>query len=670
MNCQLLNFEDISKLILATDPIHQALTVCKYIGHKVIVQNKTIYEVKENVIYEPLSGNIDEDILVKVSTYISSSYAFLSKKEQEALFYIIIPKSALAQMSENERNEARSKLKNKINGIFLNSSIKKYIPQIKKNLTKNDMEFDRYKGQIHYKNGYMCLKTLTFKKRTLGQDYITHYINRDYTPSTESQRTEIISHIKKIYVDDGDRNIILNIIGRTFAGLSAKSAKNTFLLGVGSSGKSTCMNFCKLAFECYYKELKEDTFIKNNPKRDKIFNTYRKDKHILMTVINEMIDDNIDSSSFKKFIEGEIETTVLYEDESKDVQHQSGLFFTSNTMPKLDMADSGTKRRVEAYYHKSLFIIDDDKKDLIDEKKCIFLGNKNLKDEIVEKGLLDAWADIIFERCNLLLNNKTEIIYNNNFKIDKQLVEESDNPHKDFIQQELITDESALGHLISKDDMLFAYKEFIKKPNASLLNKTLIDKFRCIAKDLQITLMYDPSGRRCKSKLTDAEATKGCWVNCRFKTDKEKANESTKEEYAFSDITTDLKRQIEELKKLLQEKDVEIAELKSQNRVEFFDTIDIEDGFEVVEDEEEVVEEVVIQEQPEPFCEFGEIYSADEYVDGENDECLRDLLLKIEENSIIPHSEYEIYKEQEKLKKLDTTRDYDSNDLNAFLSAF
>jgi hypothetical protein len=338
----------------------------------------------------------------------------------------------------------------------------------------------------------MCLKTLKFKERTLGENFITHYIKRDYKPSTKIQRKEIMSHIQKIYVDDEDRNIILNIIGRTMAGLSAKSAKNTFLLGVGSSGKSTCMNFCKLAFECYFKELKEDTFIKNNPKRDKIFNTYRKDKHILMTVINEMIDDNIDSSSFKKFIEGEIETTVLYEDESKDVKHQSGLFFTSNTMPKLDMADSGTKRRVEAYYHKSLFIIDDDKKHLIDEKKNIFLGNKNLKDEIVENELLDAWADIIFERSSLLLNGKAEVIYNDNFKNDKNLVEETDNPYKDFIQQELITDESALGHLISKDDMIYAYKEFIKKPNANLLNKTLIDKFRCIAKDLQITLMYDP----------------------------------------------------------------------------------------------------------------------------------------------------------------------------------
>jgi hypothetical protein len=640
MNCQLLNFKDFSKLILSIDPIHQASIVCKYIGHKVIVQNKTIYEVKEHVVYEPLIGNVDEDILVKVSTYLSASYSFLSNEEKENLLYIKISKSALSKMSDEQRNNAKKELKQKINAIFLNASIKKYIPQIKKNLTNNELEFDRYKEQIHYKNGYMCLRTLTFKKRELGKDFITHYINRDYVPSTESQRNQIMNHIKKIYVDDGDRNIILNIIGRTFAGLSAKSAKNTFLLGVGSSGKSTCMNFCKLAFECYYKELKEDTFVKNNPKRDKIFNTYRKDKHILMTVINEMIDDNIDSSSFKKFIEGEIETTVLYEDESKDVKHQSGLFFTSNTMPKLDMADSGTKRRVEAYYHKSLFIIDDDKKNLIDEKKLIFLGNKNLKDEIVNNGLLDAWADIIFERSNLLLNSKIEIIYNDNFKNDKQLVEETDNPYKDFIEQELITNESALGHLISKDDMLFAYKEFIKKPNANLLNKTLIDKFRCIAKDLQITLMYDPSGRRCKSKLCNTESSKGCWINCRFKTDIEKMNETNetiKEEFIFTDENENLKKQIEELKKLLAEKDEELAELKSKNRVEFFDELDIEDGFEEVEDEGDEV---------------------------------RTLLQKIEENSIIPYSLYEIGKEQDRLKKEDTTRDYDQNELNTFLSSF
>ena len=110
MNCQLLNFKDFSKLILSIDPIHQASVVCKYIGHKVIVQNKTIYEVKENVVYEPLIGNVDEDILVKVSTYISASYSFLSNEEKENSLYIKISKSALNKMSDEQRNKKKKEL--------------------------------------------------------------------------------------------------------------------------------------------------------------------------------------------------------------------------------------------------------------------------------------------------------------------------------------------------------------------------------------------------------------------------------------------------------------------------------------------------------------------------------------------------------------------------------
>jgi len=582
MTYQLLNSKDIAQLIASIDPVHQASIVCQYIKNKVIVQKDIIYEVKSNVIYEELIGNIDEDVLVKVSTYLSASYEKLSTSDKESLINMMINQKKFKQMSNAEKKKEKSKHQSKLSNIFLNSSIKKYIPQIKKYLTRNDIEFDKYKEQIHYINGYMCLKTLKFKQRVLGEHFITHYIKREYKPSKQSQREEIMEHIKKIYVDEGDRNIILNIIGRTMAGLSADYVKNTFLLGVGSSGKSTVMNFCKLSFECYFKELKEDAFSKGNPKRDKILNTFKYDKHILMTCVNEMIDENIDNSLFKLFIEGALQTTVLFKDKSNNVEHQSGLFFTSNTMPKLPMEDSGTKKRVEAYYHKSLFIIDKDKEHLIDESKHIFKGNKNLKKEIVEKGLLDAWADIIFERSHLLINKKIDIVYNDNFKNDKKLVEETDNPFKDFVQQELITNESAVGHLISKDDMLYAYKEFIKKPNANILNKTLIDKFRCIAKDLQIPLIYDPSGRRCKSKLTEAEASKGCWVNCRFKTENERAKE--KEEDKANEMqsinesletTEDLKKQIEDLKRLLEAKDNELKELRTGSFS--FDEITIEE---------------------------------------------------------------------------------------------
>ena len=312
MNCQLLTFEDLKNLILTINPNKQAEIVCKYIGYSIIVhKNGTIYELKENVIYESLNGNIDEDLLVKVSRYLTVSYEGLNQHEKRLLSYLNTSVEEIEELSKDEKEALRKKNQAKISSIFLNSSIKRYIPQLKTHLRKDDIEFDRYKQKIHYKNGYKCLQTLQLKQRVIGSDFITKYINRDYKPSTKEQRSEIMSHLKKIYVNDADRNTILNIIGRTIAGLSSDSAKNTFLLGVGSSGKSTCMNFCKLAFECYYKELKEDTFVKNNSKRDKIFNTYLIEKQILMTCINEMIDENIDSSSFKKFIEGKLDTTVL-----------------------------------------------------------------------------------------------------------------------------------------------------------------------------------------------------------------------------------------------------------------------------------------------------------------------------------------------------------------------
>lgn len=601
MNCKLLTFQDLKDLILSFNPVEQAKLICKYIGYNIIVHaNGSIYELKENTIYESLKGNIDEDLLVKVSQYLTNSYNGLSKDDRRLLSYLNTTVEELEEYSKDEKEALRKKNNLKISSIFLNSSIKRYIPQLKTNLRKDNIEFDKYKQKLHYKNGYKCLKTLEFKPRINGSDFITKFINRDYKQSTEKQRNEIMSHLKKIYVDDSDRNTVLNILGRCIAGLSAESAKNTFLLGIGSSGKSTCMNFCSLAFDCYYKELKEDTFSKNNPKRDKIFNTYLDEKQILITCINEMLDENIDSTSFKKFIEGKLDTTILFKDGNTNVFHQSGVIFTSNNMPKFDMGDDGNTRRMEVYFHRSNFIIDKNKEHFINENKNIFKGNKNLKSEIVEKCLLDAWADIIYERSHLLINDKIVVEYSENFVNDKKLVEETDNPFKDFILQELVTDESVVNNLISKEDMLYAYKEFINKPNSNLLNKTLIDKVRSVAKELQIALIYDACGRRCKSKLTDVESSKGCWVNCRFKTASEKLTQKQNEKNNEPEISTqehnmneisELNTQIEELKKLLAKKDKEINELKKHQEekviIEDFDNIDIDE--EIIEDDEEEI---------------------------------------------------------------------------------
>lgn len=697
MNCQLLTSKDIKNLVLSFNPDEQSKIVSKYIGCSIIVHKSgTIYELKENTAYEPLSGNIDEDLLVKVSSYLTKSYNGLSAFERNKLPYLNTPEGEIEELSKAEKEALKKKNQSKISSIFLNSSIKKYIPQLKSNLRNDEIKFDSYTQKLHYKNGYKCLKTLKFKPRKIGSDFITKYINRDYKPSTIEQRNEIMSHLKKIYVNDSDRDTILNILGRCIAGLSAESAKNTFLLGVGSSGKSTSMNFCKLAFECYYKELKEDTFSKNNPKRDKIFNTYLIEKQILITCINEMIDENIDSSSFKKFIEGKLDTTVLFKDGGEDVFHQSGLLFTSNNMPKIDMGDDGNTRRIEVYFHRSNFIIDKNKEHLINEKKYIFKGNKNLKTEIIERNLLDAWADIIYERSNLLINKKIVVEYSENFVNDKKLVEETDNPFKDFILQELMTDESAVNNLISKEDMLFAYKEFISKPNSNLLNKTLIDKVRSVAKELQIALIYDACGRRCKSKLTDTESSKGCWVNCRFKTEMEKQAQKKNEEesepesdVAYNDNSEvkELKSQIEEFIKLLAEKDNEINKLRNKQVdeefiVEKLNKIDI-DVDNIVIDEEIIDEEIISDDEEIYFEDVYEekiicdeinnlmsdmIYTTELKADHINfnweeeetiNENITDLLKVIEEKSlkniIIPH---------------DLTRNYDISDLENELANY
>jgi len=48
--------------------------------------------------------------------------------------------------------------------IFKNSNIKEYIPQLVKELTKNNFKFDSYFSKIHFKNGYKDLETKNFTK--------------------------------------------------------------------------------------------------------------------------------------------------------------------------------------------------------------------------------------------------------------------------------------------------------------------------------------------------------------------------------------------------------------------------------------------------------------------------------------------------------------------------
>ena len=573
-----LTLENLTKLLKTNYEDDKALILTENLKSSLIIVRGDIYEITDNIIYVKLFGNIDDKIVTFISKYLSDSTKDIWKKNPEGL------------------NELKDNVKKSLDYIFKNSFIKSILPQLKKYLTNNDIIFNTYTHQIHFQNGFMDLKDNTFKKRVLGTNYISKFISRDYKPSTIEQRKYVKKeYLNKIYSNKQDQDIILNIIGTAFAGLAQKEQKMTFLLGKGSTGKSTIINFSEKSFGCYFKELDDNTFKEGNSKKDKIINTYLSDPQILLTVINEMKTTRIDKSLYKKFCDGKLQTTKLFLDDSFTVNHNSSLICLANEIPQGELFDdTGSKRRCVAYKHKNEFIdrTDEHLLHLIDNKK-VFLMNKNLIDEFHEKNLENAWCDIIFKRSYGLINDKISIVYSDSFKEMKNMLVNSKNYIEDFVKLYLYIEPNNTDLRIHKDDMLEKYKEEtndLKMTTESLLPKLNFD----------YNIKYDLSKLRCNGK-------KGVWIGCRFRTPAEvkeiqnidggfdvevKGNKTHDELFTLTDnieinkIKTkneELQKENEKLKKSLFELNLLLKEKEKE-----YDTEDTED--EIIIDEDVEVE--------------------------------------------------------------------------------
>ncbi len=133
--------------------------------------------------------------------------------------------------------------------ISENATIIKRLSQIKVGLKRDDENIftpDFY--EIHFQNGYIDLKSLEFKKRVIGINYVNLYIKRDYKTSSQSQFNKLYSIINKIYPKKEDLEAILFILGSAITGKATNLQKLLFLLGRGSSGKSTIMNLTEVLF--------------------------------------------------------------------------------------------------------------------------------------------------------------------------------------------------------------------------------------------------------------------------------------------------------------------------------------------------------------------------------------------------------------------------------------
>ena len=364
----LLNFVEIEQLVLSVRPIEKAIIISKKMSNYLLINNGDFYRYDtEKVLF--IKEDYDENYIMSLITlFIDKSYMNLTDRDKEIL---------------------QLKYKKTYDNIFKNSDVNKYLPQLTTYLTNNKVNFsDPHLYQIHFQNGFYDFKTGLFNKRIKGTHFINVHIKRDYVKPHNDDVIKVHQTINKIYPNKEDRDYLLMTLGLSLTGKSCSDQTMLFLIGVGSTGKSTIMELCKLSLEDYIFTLPKQTFTKGYAKIDKVLNTYAKRPYIRISHINEAEDAKIDDSLFKDHCDGKIQTTSLYKDGSNDFQHYSKMVFTSNTFPNIKI-DSGTVRRVDSYTHTSKFT--KIQKEICPENHVYHAYTDLLKDASTDEKYLNAF---------------------------------------------------------------------------------------------------------------------------------------------------------------------------------------------------------------------------------------------------------------------------------------
>lgn len=530
-----ISYKEFKQMINNPSPSDVARVISKKLNDKYFIHDKVLYQIDQYMRLRQFeSSRIENKVLTIVSELNSESYLELNEEQQELL----------------SKNKA-------FNSFRTNAGVKKYLPQLIEYMTKDNIKFDDYKYQIHFRNGYLDLKDYKFKKRK-DKQYILSYIDRDYKPSNKKYRDIIQKTINKIYPNKQDRNIILNVIGSAFTGMSEIDRTSLFLLGKSSAGKSVIMKMLRCAFgDTYVKEFDSDTFEKSNKNKDKIFNEFLKVPTIRIAWINEMSGGRTDLSLFKKFSEGFIQTTSLYKDGINSIKHNSKVILTSNELPNIQI-DTGSESRILSYQHVSLFTDDEEK---VDESKNIYLGDRFLIQKIMQsEELKNAIVDVIAGHSRVWMKSGIGKL-TKTFCAAKNDIISSNDYMQDFIDSALIKD---------PDDQ--------DKPSRLGKNE-MRDAFLNMYPDRKIAVMQLISALKDKGLVYKSEfrkyGVKGSFIGYRFKTNADIASKLVDDD---NNEITKLKDEITRLKQMLEEKNKTKTPKKittKKKKVEYSDNIDV-----------------------------------------------------------------------------------------------
>ena len=522
----LLTYDDIIILIDSKSPNERAQIITSKLKKYCFFQNGVLYTYNNKfIVYNATCEKKDNVLITMITNYLTESLKNLSKEQR--------------QLIELQKTK-------EFNKFCENTNVNKNLPQLTVLLQEEEIKFGADYYEIHYKNGYIDLKTLEFKQRMQNKHFVCNYIKRDYIKSSKDQREKIRNILKKIYPKKEDLETILYILGSALTGKATKEQKILFLLGVGSNGKSTIMQITEKAIECYLETLEEDSFSMSNKNPDKTFSSFHGKPYIRMVWINEPKCDKMNATTFKKFCEGEMKGKLLYKNGVHNFNHNALPIFSANLMPNINI-DGGVKRRFRGYVHESVFVTDKSK---VNEKKHIYMTNRDLLDNIVSEGLLDAWIDILSKFANKWIKGD-EIPCPESFQTaTDEMIQENDK-FQDFIDAKLEITTNGKVDRIGKDDMVRLYKELYHGKNIS--TQTMISL-------LKTKIDWD---REIRCRVT---GIKGCFYNVRERTyvkeddeednedEKQNTNEEAEKVKTLKDEIKQLKKRIKELEKSNDEK--------------------------------------------------------------------------------------------------------------------
>ncbi len=527
----LLTADELERLIILPFPDEKAEIVSSKLLNYFLIHKDVYYRYDmNNVLYIKEDNNADY-ILKMITSFIGTSYKKLTERQQKDL---------------RTRHDNCFK-------IFSNASINTYLPQLKTDLTNNKIDFsDPQIMQIHFKNGYYDFETNKFTKRVHGKHFINIFIDRNYEEPSKEDKENILKKIKQIYPNEADKHYLLMILGIAITGMACSEQTMLFLLGLGSSGKSTIMEMCKLALnEDYVFCLPKETFTKGFSKIDKTMNTYLTKRCIRISHINEPEDTKINESLFKDHCDGKIQTTSLYKDGANDFRHYSKMVFTSNTFPNIKI-DSGSVRRVDSYTHQSKFTKDTS---IVDESKNIFLRDDNLLTKMSKcDKSKNAFFSILAEYGYNWLTKKAVYGQTDNFRTTKDTVISSNDIIQDFIDM-CLTTTGRDNDRVGKDEMYELFK--------SNFPRSYMTPIQLLSSLKQKEIQYNSDYRHKKSN------TRGCYVGIVIKskvqTFESSVFDATDHGIDKKDMSVNIKTEYEtRIKRMEEEHKKEIELLKMQ----------------------------------------------------------------------------------------------------------